>query len=160
MTPYIDWAIRSSYGVIDINFPHSHLTTEFTDPFTRTTNEATLALQAKELLIWVWENHIELTEACVSILCIGDCYSAVKALLTSRDEATARLASVLVFLTGTLRPIRSETNPDLTGWYKGNSLIYVEPSHGCWSDDDTARKVKKRRFGRVEMSEVGGLRNM
>jgi len=72
----------------------------------------------------------------------------------------SRISSVLVFLTGALRPMRSETNPDLGSWYKNNSLIYVEPTHGCWSEDESARKVKKRRFGRVEMSEVVGLRKM
>lgn len=71
--------------MIDINFPQSDLTTEYDDPFTQKQNEAKLQAQAKELLIWIWENHIETNpEACVAILCVGDCYAGVKALLTSR----------------------------------------------------------------------------
>lgn len=76
------------------------------------------------------------------------------------DEAMSKITSVLTFLTGTLRPMRTETNPALTGWYKNNSLIYVPSTHPCWLDEEHARKVRKKRFGRVEQSEVEGLRNM
>lgn len=95
VTPYIDWAIANDYGVIDINFPQSHISNEFNDPYTQRTNEIKLQAQAKELLIWVWENHIETTDACVAILCIGDCYGGVKALLTSRGMFSYHLTPTL-----------------------------------------------------------------
>jgi histone deacetylase 6 len=45
-------------------------------------------------------------------------------------------------------------DPYLSTWYKSNSLIYVSPDHACWSDDDSARKVKKQRFGNVLMADI------
>jgi histone deacetylase 6 len=39
-------------------------------------------------------------------------------------------------------------------------LIYVSPDHSCWLDDESARKVKKSRFGGVEKSRVDGLARM
>jgi len=45
-------------------------------------------------------------------------------------------------------------DPYLSTWYKSNSLIYVSHDHACWSDDDSARKVKKQRFGNVLMADI------
>jgi histone deacetylase 6 len=56
--------------------------------------------------------------------------------------------------------VRSETDPQLSNWYKTNSLIYVSPDHACWNDEDVNRKVRKSRFGGVKRSEVEGLSAM
>jgi histone deacetylase 6 len=56
--------------------------------------------------------------------------------------------------------VKSETDPNLSSWYRSNSLIYVSPDHSCWNDEEAARKVKKHRFGGVKMSEVAGLAKM
>lgn len=57
-------------------------------------------------------------------------------------------------MTGSLRPIKSETDPSLSRWYKEHSLIYVSPDHACWSDEESARKVRKHRFGQVIMADI------
>lgn len=162
--------------MIDINFPQHHITAELNKPFNRKSSEETLSAQTKELLCYIWDNYLETnSNASVSILSVGDCYTGVKQLLTSRGaismllsllkliislDTKAKVPAILAFLTGTLRPIRSETDIHLSAWYKNNSLIYVSPDHACWSDEESAKKVRKRRFGHVEKSTVTGLRNM
>jgi len=56
--------------------------------------------------------------------------------------------------------VKSETDPQLSSWYKQNSKIFVSPDHACWIDEDSARKVRKHRFGMVEKSLVTGLGDM
>lgn len=64
------------------------------------------------------------------------------------------------FVTGNLRPVKSETDTELSSWYKQNSLVYVTNDHACWKDDDLAKKVLKKRFGGVHRSPEVGLNRM
>lgn len=80
--------------------------------------------------------------------------------LTSKIDCRYKVSQILSFVSGALRPIKSETDPHLSQWYKQNSLIYVSPDHACWSDEDAARKVRKNRFGGVIQGEVSGLGTM
>lgn len=61
---------------------------------------------------------------------------------------------------GSLRPVKSDVDEDLSSWYKDNSQVYVANDHACWSDPDLTRKVMKRRFGNAIRSEVNGLAPM
>jgi histone deacetylase 6 len=63
-------------------------------------------------------------------------------------------------VTGALRPIRSETDPTLSAWYKTHSQVYVAADHACWQDEEYAQRVRKNRFGRVKKSDVVGLNRM
>ena len=56
--------------------------------------------------------------------------------------------------------MKSETDPDLSSWYRHNSLVYVAANHACWSDEELAKKVSKRRFGGVRRSPYAGLARM
>ncbi len=84
---------------------------------------------------------------------VGDAYLGIKQLLTSRDSRE-KIAATVSFVNGNLRPVKSETDTGLSAWYKHNSLIYVSPSHACWSDEESARKVTKNRFGRVVKADI------
>lgn len=64
------------------------------------------------------------------------------------------------FVTGNLRPVKSETDTELSSWYKQNSLVYVTNDHACWGDPDLAKKVLKKRFGGVQRSPEVGLSRM
>lgn len=64
------------------------------------------------------------------------------------------------FVTGNLRPVKSDIDPDLSSWYKENSRVYVASDHACWSDHDLTKKVQKRRFGTVVRSPKLGLNKM
>jgi histone deacetylase 6 len=67
---------------------------------------------------------------------------------------------VVNFVDGNLRPVKSDVDQELSGWYKDNSRVYVAGDHACWADADLTRKVMKRRFGTVVRSEVNGLPRM
>lgn len=75
-------------------------------------------------------------------------------------DVKSKIPGILSFVTGSLRPIKSETDIYLSSWYKSNSLIYVSPDHACWLDADSVKRVKKNRFGLVKMSEASGLGGM
>lgn len=36
----------------------------------------------------------------------------------------------------------------------------MAPDHSCWTDTESAKKVRKNRFGGVRQSEVAGLNHM
>ena len=59
-----------------------------------------------------------------------------------------------------MRPIKSNIDEDLSSWYKKNSLIYVSRDHACWTDQESAKRVMKKRFGAVQRSSESGLKRM
>lgn len=75
-------------------------------------------------------------------------------------DCKSRIAGVINFVTGNLRPVKSETDPDLSGWYRQNSLVFVTNDHACWSDASLVKKVNKRRFGGVRRSPEVGINRM
>jgi histone deacetylase 6 len=81
---------------------------------------------------------------------------------TSNTPTDSRplIPCILSFVTGTLRPVKSETDPQLSPWYKSHSRIYVSPEHSCWTDPESAKKVRKSRFGGVRASDFTGLNSM
>jgi histone deacetylase 6 len=84
---------------------------------------------------------------------VGDAYLGIKQLLTSRD-AKSKIPSILSFVAGSLRPIKSDIDPFLSNWYKAHSRIYVSPDHACWSDDESKKKVQRSRFGGVVRADI------
>ncbi|KAG4030058.1 hypothetical protein MFRU_013g00820 [Monilinia fructicola] len=158
---YIEWATINEIGVMDINIP---MTSDFFPSATRSypprPTSFELEVQMKDLACYIWDNFIDLYESeNILLMGVGDAYLAVKQLLTSRD-CRHRIAGVLAFITGSLRPVKSETDSGLSSWYKANSEIYVAGNHACWTDEENIRKVKKQRFGNVVRSEEKSLVRM
>lgn len=81
-------------------------------------------------------------------------------MLTLPLECKDKIAGIINFVTGNLRPVKSDTDVELSSWYKDNSRVYVAGDHACWSDQGLTRKVHKRRFGTVVRSEMSGLNKM
>lgn len=75
-------------------------------------------------------------------------------------ECKDRISGIVNFVTGNLRPVKSDVDEGLSGWYKENSRVYVASDHACWTDPDLIRKVNKRRFGNVIRSPARGLTKM
>lgn len=71
-----------------------------------------------------------------------------------------KLSGVVNFVTGSLRPIRSDTDERLSAWYKENSRVYVSKEHSCWTDPKLQGKVRKKRFGTVLHSPAISLNAM
>ncbi|KAE8447296.1 hypothetical protein EG329_010854 [Mollisiaceae sp. DMI_Dod_QoI] len=178
LKPYIAWAIENGYGVVDVNFPQQvSKGVEFgsaLDSYLPKASEILLQNQTKDLLCYIWDNYLELLpNASVTLVGVGDAYMGIKQLLTSRgkisntnshcclakltiapDSARHKIPSILSFVAGSLRTVKSETDPSLSSWYRTNSLIYVSPDHLCFTDADQMRKVNKNRFGRVEKADI------
>ncbi|KAI4863668.1 putative histone deacetylase A [Hypoxylon rubiginosum] len=160
VTSYIEWAHKNDFGIIDVNIPHYITHPEDFDPYTPRANEKTLQRQIQELVCYIWDNYLEIYEPEeLFIIGAGNAYMGVKILLTNRDSKH-RIAGVINFVTGNLRPIKSETDTELSSWYKQNSLVYVTKDHACWSDADLSKKILKKRFGAVRKSPAGGLNQM
>lgn len=133
-------------------------------------SETELQQQTKELLCYLWDNYLENTRASITLMGVGDAYLGIKQLLISRSNFTSsnvkiplltlpadsksRIPGILSFVAGNLRPVKSETDQYLSNWYKANSQIYVSPDHACWSDEESARKVQRSRFGKVVKADI------
>ncbi|KAI1759491.1 putative histone deacetylase A [Hypoxylon sp. FL1150] len=160
VTAYIEWAHKNDFGIIDANIPHYITRSEDYDAYIPRANERTLQRQIQELVCYIWDNYLQLYDVEeLFIVGVGNAYLGVKILLTNRDSKD-RIAGVINFVTGSLRPIKSETDTELSSWYKQNSLVYVTNDHACWGDPELAKKVLKKRFGGVVRSPVVGLNHM
>ncbi|KAI1428388.1 histone deacetylase [Xylaria sp. FL1777] len=157
---YVDWGLKNDFGVVDANIPHYITHPEDLDAFMPRAPEKVLQKQIEELVCYIWDNYLQLYDVEeLFLLGVGDAYLGVKILLTNR-ECKDRISGVVNFVTGNLRPVKSETDPDLSTWYKHNSLVFVAADHACWSDEDLAKKVLKRRFGGVKKSTKTGINSM
>ncbi|KAI1480550.1 histone deacetylase [Daldinia eschscholtzii] len=157
---YIEWAHKNDFGIMDANIPHYITHSEDIDAFTPRADEKTLQRQIQELVCYIWDNYLQLYDVeDLFIVGVGNAYLGVKVLLTNRD-CKNRISGVINFVTGNLRPVKSETDTELSSWYKQNSLVYVTNDHACWTDNDLAKKVLKKRFGGVHRSPEVGLNRM
>ncbi|KAI9744242.1 MAG: Histone deacetylase hda1 [Claussenomyces sp. TS43310] len=159
--PYIDRAIANGFGILDINMP-MHLTSveNGRHGFAERPTEAELQNQTKELVCYLWDNYLEVCETYdIVLMGVGDSYLGIKMLLTSRD-CKFKFRSVVNFVSGNLRPIKSETDSELSSWYKHHSQVFVASDHACWDNEEYVRKIKKSRFGTVIRSKEAGLNRM
>ncbi|RWA13640.1 hypothetical protein EKO27_g1472 [Xylaria grammica] len=157
---YVDWGHKHDFGIVDANIPHYITHPEDLDAFMPRATERSLQQQIQELVCYIWDNYLQLYDVEeLFLLGIGDAYLGVKVLLTNR-ECKDRISGVVNFVTGNLRPVKSETDPELSTWYKHNSLVFVAADHACWSDEDLAKKVLKRRFGGVKKSSQTSINAM
>ncbi|KAF7563107.1 hypothetical protein G7046_g1043 [Stylonectria norvegica] len=160
VTDYIDWAVSRKFGVMDVNVPAYITHEEDSDAFIPGFNERALQEQIQSLICYLWDNYLQLYDADeIFLMGIGNAYLGVKVLLMNRD-CKSRISGVVNFVTGNLRPVKSDADGDLSSWYKENSRVYVAGDHACWSDHELTRKVHKRRFGTVVRSPMLGLNNM
>lgn len=125
-----------------------------TEGYAEKSVEKVLGEQMKELMTYIWDNYLQLADGGDKIILmgIGDAYLGIKQLLINRD-IKMRVAGVVGFVDGYLRPVKSDVDETLSTWYKEHSRIYVINNHLCWQDPDLSRKVAKRRFGTIKRSE-------
>ncbi|KAG6004847.1 hypothetical protein E4U21_000685 [Claviceps maximensis] len=160
VTQYIDWAISQKFGVMDINIPAYVTSEEDMDSYIPGYKERALQEQIQQLACYLWDNFLQLYETDeIFLMGVGNAYLGVKVLLINRD-CKSKIAGIINYVTGNLRPVKSDIDPDLSLWYKENSRVYVAGDHACWSDPDLTKKVQKRRFGTVVRSPKIGLNEM
>lgn len=152
--------MAQGFGVMDVNIPAHVTKSEDAESFISRPSEQVLQHQIQELVCYLWDNYLQLWDAeDVFLLGVGNAYLGVKVLLTNRD-CKSRIRGVVNFVDGNLRPVKSETDPELSSWYKRHSLVYVSCDHACWTDRDLAKKVSKKRFGGVKQSSQATLSRM
>lgn len=156
------------------------------DPYIPGYREKALQEQIQQLACYLWDNFLQLYETDeIFLMGVGNAYLGVKVLLINRGTRTetlidplllysgekttnimvctdckSKIAGIVNYVTGNLRPIKSDIDPDLSLWYKENSRVYVAGDHACWSDPDLTKKVQKRRFGTVVRSPKISLNEM
>ncbi|KAG6153341.1 hypothetical protein E4U46_006745 [Claviceps purpurea] len=186
VTQYIDWAISQKFGVMDINVPAYTTGEEDMDSYIPGYKDRALQDQIQQLACYLWDNFLQLYETDeIFLMGVGNAYLGVKALLINRGtykktkspptthliaqvrtlltvatDCKSKIAGVVNYVTGNLRPVKSDIDPDLSAWYKGNSRVFVANDHACWSDRDLTKKVQKRRFGTVVRSPKLSLNEM
>lgn len=179
--PYIRRFHALGFGILDINIPAHMLpdnSPSNSPEYLLKPSSGQLEATTKELLCYLWDNYLEgYASENIVLMGVGDAYLGVKMLLTSRGlflflsktpltnsnkstDCKAKIPAILSFVSGSLRPVKSETDVLLSGWYKNNSRIYVSPDHACWFDAALSSKVAKRRFGDVRKGSVKGVGKM
>lgn len=145
---------------MDVNVPSYITQDQDTDPYLAPSAEDDLQRQVTSLVCYLWDNYIQMYEAPdIFLMGVGEAYLGVKMLLINRD-CRARIAGVVNFVTGSLKPVKSDVDTGLSGWYRDNSRVYLAGDHAAWADPDLAKKVQKRRFGTVVKSSASGLNRM
>lgn len=103
---YIDWAIKNDFAVMDVTLPSSsprfdELGNPY-DSFTAKSNEQDISIQCKELLVYLWENWLELIgNTSITLMGVGDANLGIKQLLQAKGTFLASPPS-LPFLSPTL----------------------------------------------------------
>ncbi|KAG8891434.1 Histone deacetylase hda1, partial [Tulasnella sp. 417] len=114
----VEWASSQEFSLIDINvFPHK---------LKQGTPEADLL---KRLIIYLWDNYIEISEASDIVFIVsGSSCRLLAPLLTTRP--VDKRVSAFVQIVGTLEPTRVPlTQPELRRWFIERSLVIIPESH-------------------------------
>ncbi|KAK2763229.1 Histone deacetylase hda1 [Arachnomyces sp. PD_36] len=158
---YIEWAVGKGFGVIDVNVPTHTTDKETPGPGQYEDEDQNLVKDTEELAGYLWENYIEPNSATeIFFLGIGDAFYGIANLLMNRDTIYNRLTGVISYVgKNPVRAISSNNDPNLSRWYKSNSLVFVSANHGVWSGPDGFRKPSKR-YGTLHKSSKIGLSEM
>ncbi|KAI1006064.1 Histone deacetylase [Podosphaera aphanis] len=157
--PYLSWATSQDIAIISITLPLSlppPISMKNTNQRLTLPSETEITSIAKEVVCYIYDNYIEphspatatSPPTSLTLMGIGNAYLGVRELLMSRD-CHRMVTAVVCFVDGNLKPVKSETDPGLSAWYRNNSRIYVSDTFNVWSHEDVVRKVQKMRFGNV-----------
>ncbi|CAN8103481.1 unnamed protein product [Discula destructiva] len=161
---YIEWAHSKNFGIMDVNIPR-HVPGD-TVAFSPIGDEKRQEAEIKELICYLWDNYLQLWNSeHIMIMGVGNAYIGCKMLLLNRSDLSppdckSKLSGVVNFVTGNLRPVRSDFDESLTHWYRTNSRVFVSNDHACWLDPAQEKKVRKKRFGMVIRSPQTSLAAM
>lgn len=88
--PYINWAVENKYGVIDINVRMDGNRTDDRLAWNDRLDDEELQDLLKELLCFLWDNHLEISEATdIVLMGVGNSYMGIRQLLMNRGDAHA-----------------------------------------------------------------------
>ncbi|KAK6416820.1 Histone deacetylase hda1 [Oleoguttula sp. CCFEE 5521] len=157
---YIATAVRNGFSVIDVNMP-KHVTEETDTGEHEEINVGSRVSEATELLQYLWDNYIMLSDATHIFLMgtnIGH-WAITLWIKANEDAAMEYVTKTVSFITDVaLQACRSHTNDLLSPWYARNSQVYVARSHNWWSLEFSQRPKKK--FGKLMENEESGMSEM
>lgn len=127
-----------------------------TNPPSSLLSESDLSNISREVLCYIYDNYIEphspatalKPPTSLTILGVGHAHIGIRQLLISRD-CRQIVTSILCFVNGSLKPVRSEMDLGLAAWYRNNSRIYINENHPVWDNDESVKSVHKMRYGDV-----------
>lgn len=157
---YIDWAAKKGYAVMDVNIPKYLTGIDDDDGFFRREDVSERVVAAEKLLIYIWENYIEVNKTMPLVLMgVGSIYAAILHLLDVRARILKRVAGVVGFVAQTpLQLISDQNTYGLSKWYRSNSLVFVSEDNYIYSPDGP--KKISRRYGNLVKSYGRGLYGM
>lgn len=95
---YIDWAIKNDFAVMDVSLPQLPKADELgnlLDSYTPKSSEHVISMQCKELLIYLWENWLELIgNTSITLMGVGDANSGIRQLLQAKGTPPFRLFKI------------------------------------------------------------------
>ncbi|SZF03334.1 unnamed protein product [Blumeria hordei] len=154
---YLTWAAGQNMAIISVSFLRHKITSSDAATYNQSSiSETELSDLAKEVLCYIYDNYIEPHSLATATtpptsLClvgVGNAYRGINRLLSARS-CRRMVTSVLCFVSGSLRPVSSETDPGLSTWYRSHSRLYVGETHTVWNHEDIVRRIQKMRFGSV-----------
>jgi histone deacetylase 6 len=160
ISPWISWAVRHGFGVMDVNIPK--FLTGISDVDGSEEEEASKVNKAtEEVALYVWENYIDTSDSRkVVLLGIGDAYRAVLHILNTRTwDNIQKYAGVACFnYNSTMRPVSEAFMNDFARTYYKTSHIVVSESHVWWKN--LTSKKPSRKWGNIKVSPCRGLSRM
>ncbi|KAI6249026.1 Histone deacetylase [Erysiphe necator] len=157
LLPYLTWATGQDMALISVVLPQcrpSSATFPTNPP--SLLSESDLSNISREVLCYIYDNYIEphspatalKPPTSLTILGVGHAHIGIRQLLISRD-CRQIVTSILCFVNGSLKPVRSEMDLGLAAWYRNNSRIYINENHPVWDNDESVKSVHKMRYGDV-----------
>ncbi|KAI9792280.1 MAG: Histone deacetylase hda1 [Peltula sp. TS41687] len=146
-----DWG---RWGVMDVSVP-KHLA-DVEDEKKQEQNPNWRVELAQNLLVYLWDNYIQLSEAKkLLFLGVDIGHHAIMHLLQARD-CKETLSGVAHFIDhGELEGLGLDATPEFKQWYYDNSLIYMPSDHKIW-----AEKTPTKRYGQIKQSSQNTLNGM
>ncbi|CCF59742.1 hypothetical protein KAFR_0H03320 [Kazachstania africana CBS 2517] len=148
---FLKWAHNRKYGIIDVNIPQSLIYGD------ENPDNYSSLINAQEILLFLWDNHIKFLNEVnkIAFIGVGDSVSGVVHLLGHRDTKE-RVKAVINFMADKqLKPLVPLVDESLSDWYFKNSLVFSNRTHPCWGDKENKKPRKK--YGRVLRCDTDGL---
>lgn len=153
--------MKQNFAVIDVNLPKHVSEAGDLQEHEESNSVEFRSAEATELLTYLWDNYIELSEAShVFVLGTNTGHGAIiNFIKANEDRAQEQLTAAISFVEDVpLQSCKSSTSDMLPQWYFASSLVFVAPEHNFWFSD-ISRKPKKR-FGRVSRSPKENITDM
>ncbi|KAI0690095.1 histone deacetylase complex protein [Cytidiella melzeri] len=127
----IDWITQQGYALLDVNV--------YPKPFQ--TSATSKHDYSAELIVYLWDNYIQLTEA-RKIVLIGHgpgCQTLMH-LLNNRTISLMRFVKGIIQVVGNYNVPSTPENPELRVWYYDRSAVFLPSGHRLFANTKVLKK--------------------